>query len=200
MQLLLIFDFDNTLGDTYWPYGEGNIFRTKTLSDIQKATEIYEKYRRWPDDILVYPKLLEEFWILDPMKFFHEAEMEKQLYPDVVSFFEEIHGNTEIKTIILTTGDEDFQKLKLSITGVDILVDEVFITRNRDKHTHIRTLVEKYHPAMTFFTDDRIRDMKSTDFDFPITIFEMDRTGEKMGENVIHSLHELPLARFLWKK
>lgn len=44
--ILFIFDFDNTLGDTYGPYGEGNIFRTKTLSDVDKATEIYQKYRR----------------------------------------------------------------------------------------------------------------------------------------------------------
>lgn len=44
--ILFIFDFDNTLGDAYGPYGEGNIFRTKTLADVEKATEIYEKYRR----------------------------------------------------------------------------------------------------------------------------------------------------------
>ena len=41
--LLFILDFDNTLGDNYGPFGEGNIFRTKTLPDIEKATEIYEK-------------------------------------------------------------------------------------------------------------------------------------------------------------
>jgi hypothetical protein len=44
--ILFIFDFDNTLGDAYGPYGEGNIFRTKTLPDVAKATEIYQKYRR----------------------------------------------------------------------------------------------------------------------------------------------------------
>ncbi len=44
--ILFIFDFDNTLGDAYGPYGEGNIFRTKTLVDTEKATEIYAKYRR----------------------------------------------------------------------------------------------------------------------------------------------------------
>ena len=43
---LFIFDFDNTLADTYGSYGEGNIFRTKTLPDVEMATEIYEKYRR----------------------------------------------------------------------------------------------------------------------------------------------------------
>jgi hypothetical protein len=44
--ILFIFDFDNTLGDAYGAYGEGNIFRNKTLPDVEKATEIYEKYRR----------------------------------------------------------------------------------------------------------------------------------------------------------
>ena len=114
--------------------------------------------------------------------------MGQQLYPDVIPFLTEIQLNESIKTVILTTGDEDFQRLKLAVTGVDTLVHEVFITRNRDKHAHIRTLVEKYQPAMTFFIDDRIGDMKSTDFDFPITIFEMDRKHEKQGENIIHSL------------
>lgn len=43
---LLILDYDNTLADAYGEYGEGFIFRNKTLEDTEKATEIYAKYRR----------------------------------------------------------------------------------------------------------------------------------------------------------
>ena len=51
---LLILDYDNTLADVYGEYGEGYIFRNKTREDIQEATEIYEKYRRGPDTIVMF--------------------------------------------------------------------------------------------------------------------------------------------------
>ena len=186
--LLFIFDFDNTLGDAYGPYGEGNIFRTKTLPDVEKATEIYEKYRRGPDDIVAYPKLLEEYGIDDPRAFFINAGMPEQLYSDVVPFFIKLRGHSEIKTVILTTGDEDFQKLKLEITGVDCLVDDIVITRNRNKVEHIKKLIEKYAPEHTFVIDDRIN-FSAADFDTLITICEMDRAGKKDWPGIIHSLN-----------
>jgi hypothetical protein len=80
--------------------------------------------------------------------------------------------------VVLTTGDEDFQKLKTHITGVDTLVDEVYVTRSRNKIEHINKLIQKYQPEHTFFIDDRIH-MTSADFETPITIYEMDRGRTK---------------------
>lgn len=197
--ILFIFDFDNTLGDAYGPYGEGNIFRTKTLPDVAKATEIYEKYRRWPDDIVVYPKLLEEYGITNPHDFFINAGMPNQLYDDVVPFFIKLREYPEVASVILTTGDEEFQKLKTHITGVDNLVWEVYITRERNKIKHIKHLIEKYKPASTIFVDDRIN-LTESHFDTPITIYEMDRAWEKNGVHIIHGLDELPLEKILWTK
>lgn len=187
--ILFIFDFDNTLGDTYGPYGEGNIFRTKTLPDIERATEIYQKYRRWPDDIVVYLKLLEEYGITDPLAFFREAGMGQQLFPDVVNFLKGIQQNPEYKSVILTTGDEDFQKVKVALTGVDKLVNEVFVTRNRNKTESIKKIIEKYQPEHTIFIDDHIN-ISESDFDASITIYEMDRAHTKEWEFVIHKLDE----------
>ena len=187
MKILFISDFDNTLGDTYWPYWEGNIFRTKTLKDIAKATEIYEKYRRGPDDIVMYPSLLEAYAIKDPYKFFKKAGMDKQLFDDVVDALERLQHDDHVTTVILTTGDEEFQKLKTDVTWVDALVEEVYVTRDRNKIAHIHTLHEKYKPDMTVFLDDRIH-MTSDDFDFPIMILDMDRKWEKEGENVVHGM------------
>lgn len=197
--ILFIFDFDNTLGDTYGPYGEGNIFRTKTLPDVIKATEIYEKYRRWYDDIVVYPKLLEEYGILDPKEFFINAGMPNQLYDDVVPFFIKLREYPEVTSVILTTGDEEFQKLKTHITGVDTLVWEIYITRERNKIKHIKHLIEKYKPESTILVDDRIN-LTESHFDTPITLYEMDRACEKNGAHIIHNLDELPLEKILWTK
>lgn len=197
--ILFIFDFDNTLGDTYGPFWEGNIFRTKTLPDLVQATEIYEKYRRGDDDIVVYPKLLEEYEIANPEEFFVNARMPEQLYSDVVPFFIKLRWYAWVRTVILTTGDEDFQKLKAEITGVHRLVDEVYITRDRNKIIHIKELVKKYQPEFTVFVDDHIN-ISTADFETPIMIYEMDRAQQKTGEFVIHSLNELPLTSILWKK
>ena len=197
--ILFIFDFDNTLGDTYGPYGEGNIFRTKTLPDVEKATEIYEKYRRWTDDIVVYPKLLEEYGITDARKFFIDAGMDKQIFPDVIRFFQKLQQDQNIKIVILTAGDEVFQQLKLEITGIDKLVDEVYVTRERNKIKHIKHLIDKYKPAATIFVDDRIN-LSESHFDTPVTIYEMDRANKKSGDNIIHNLDELPLEKILWTK
>ena len=197
--ILFIFDFDNTLGDAYGPYGEGNIFRTKTLADVEKATEIYKKYRRWPDDILVYEKLLKELNIHNPEQFFINAGMPNQLFPDVIPFLTKLQTIPEVASVILTTGDEEFQKLKTHITGVDSLVWEVYITRERNKIKHIKHLIEKYKPESTIFVDDRIN-LTESHFDIPITIYEMDRAHEKNGTHIIHSLDELPLEKLLWIK
>ncbi len=196
--LLFIFDFDNTLGDTYGHYGEGNIFRTKTLPDVAKATEIYEKYRRWPDDIVEYSKLLEEYGITDPKEFFINSGMPNQLYDDVVPFFIKLREFPEITPVILTTGDEGFQKLKTHITWVDTLVSEIYITRERNKIKHIKTLIEKYQPEATVFIDDRIN-LSESHFDTPITIYEMDRANQKTWVSIIHNLSEIPVEKILWK-
>lgn len=196
---LFILDFDNTLGDTYGPFWEGNIFRTKTLPDVAKATEIYEKYRRGDDDIVVYPKLLEEYGITDPKQFFINAGLPNQLYDDVVPFFIKLREYTDVATVILTTGDETFQELKTHITGVDSLVWEIYITRVRNKIKHIKHLIEKYKPESTIFVDDRIN-FTGSHFDTPITIYEMDRAREKHGTHIIHSLNEIPLDQLLWIK
>lgn len=197
--ILFIFDFDNTLGDTYGPFGEGNIFRTKTLPDVAKATEIYEKYRRWPDDIVMYPKLLDEYGITDTRKFFIDAGMDKQIFPDVIWFFQKLRQYQNIKIVILTAGDEVFQQLKLEITGIGKLVDEVYVTRERNKIKHIKRLIDKYKPDTTIFVDDRIN-LSESHFDTPVTIYEMDRAHTKDGKQIIHNLDELPLKQLLWTK
>jgi len=193
---LFIFDFDNTLGDAYGRYGEGNIFRTRTLPNIEKATEIYEKYRRGDDDIVVYQRLLEEYGIADAKEFFIKTGMSEQLFSDVIPFFKKLRQDPEIKIVILTAGDEEFQKLKVEITGIDKFVDEVYITRERNKIKHIKHLIEKYRPESTIFVDDRIN-ITESHFDSPITIYEMDRSHTKDGKQVIHELSELPLEKLL---
>ena len=82
--------------------------------------------------------------------------MPNQLYDDVVPFFIKLREHPEIKTTILTTGDEDFQHLKVDVTGVDKLVDEIFITRKRNKAENIREIIAKYQPEKTIFIDDHI--------------------------------------------
>lgn len=123
--------------------------------------------------------------------------MPNQLYNDVVPFFIKLRefGDT-LKTTILTTGDEDFQHLKVTLTGVGKLVDEVFVTRKRNKAENIREIIKKYQPIHTIFVDDHIN-ITPADFDTPITIYEMDRARKKEGEYVIHGLDELPLERLV---
>lgn len=197
--ILFIFDFDNTLGDAYGPYGEGNIFRTKTLSDVNKATEIYQKYRRWPDDILVYEKLLKELEIHNPEQFFINAGMPNQLFPDVIPFLTKLQTLPNVKTVILTAGDEIFHEMKVRITGASKLVNQVIVTRIRDKTEIIRRIIAHYEPKNTIFVDDRIH-MTSSDFDTHITIYEMDRAHKKEWEFVIHELNDLPIEILLWTK
>lgn len=196
---LFIFDFDNTLGDAYGPYGEGNIFRTKTLPNVEKATEIYQKYRRWPDDILVYEKLLKELEIHNPEQFFINAGMPNQLFPDVVPFLTKLQSISNVKTVILTAGDELFHEMKVRITGASKLVNQVIVTRIRNKTEIIKRIIAHYEPESTVFVDDRIH-MTSADFDTPITIYDMDRARTKEWEFVIHSLDDLPLEKLLWTK
>lgn len=197
--LLFIFDFDNTLGDAYGPYGEGNIFRTKTLPDIEKATEIYQKYRRWSDDILVYEKLLKELNIHNPEQFFINAGMPNQLFPDVIPFLTKLQTIPNIKTVILTAGDELFHEMKVRITGASKLVNQVIVTRIRDKTEIIKRIIAHYEPESTIFVDDRIH-MTPADFDTSIAIYDMDRARTKEWEFVIHDLNELPLEKLLWTK
>lgn len=65
---------------------------------------------------MVYPKLLEEYGITDSKEFFINAGIPNQLYDDVVPFFIKLREFPEITPVILTTGDEEFQKLKTHIT------------------------------------------------------------------------------------
>lgn len=104
--------------------------------------------------------------------------MPKQLFTDVVPFFTKLRQYSHVKSTILTTGDEDFQKLKVDITGVDELVDEVFVTRKRNKAENIREIIAKYKPEKTIFIDDHIN-ITPSDFDTPITIYDMDRARTK---------------------
>lgn len=122
--------------------------------------------------------------------------MPNQLYDDVVPFFEKLKTYPEITTVILTAGDEEFQKIKLEITGIYELVNEVYITRERNKIKHIKHLIKKYKPESTIFVDDRIN-LTESHFDTPITIYEMDRAHEKNGTHIIHNLDELPLEKIL---
>lgn len=191
---LLILDYDNTLADVYGEYGEGYIFRNKTRETIQEATEIYEKYRRWPDTIVMFDALLEAYNIIDAHIFFEQNDMGKQLFVDTIPWLENLRKYIDIlKVVILTTGDEKLQEIKIDLTGLRNMVDEIVITQNRDKTWEIRKLIEKYHPEKTIFLDDRIY-MTEEDFDTPIQIIEMDRKWEKSGENIVHSLWEIPLS------
>jgi hypothetical protein len=88
----------------------------------------------------------------------------------------------------LTAGDEDFQKLKTHITWIDVLVWEIYITRERNKIKHIKEIIRKYQPEHTFFIDDNI-DITVSDFETPITIYEMDRAHKKTWPGIIHSLN-----------
>ncbi len=72
MKNLLILDYDNTLADAYGEFGEGFIFRNRTLDDTELASEIYAKYRRGPDDIVMFDALLEAYNITDALQFFKE--------------------------------------------------------------------------------------------------------------------------------
>ncbi len=191
---LLILDYDNTLADVYGEYGEGYIFRNKTREYIQEATEIYEKYRRGPDTIVMFDALLEAYNITDAHKFFEQNGMGKQLFVDTIPWLEELRKYTDVlKVVILTTGDEKLQEIKIDLTGLRNMVDEVVITRNRDKTWEIKKLIEKYNPKKTIFLDDRIH-MTEADFDTPIQIIEMDRKGEKSGKGIVHSLWEVPFS------
>lgn len=194
---LLILDYDNTLADVYGEYWEGYIFRNKTREDIQEGTEIYEKYRRGPDTIVMFNALLEAYDIPDAYRFFEQHGMGKQLFPDTVPWLEDLRKYTDaLKVVILTTGDEKLQEIKIDLTGLRDLVDEVVITRNRDKTWEIKKLIEKYNPEKTIFLDDRIH-MTEADFDTPIQIIEMDRNREKSGDSIVHSLWEISLTSLL---
>jgi FMN phosphatase YigB (HAD superfamily) len=105
--------------------------------------------------------------------------MSEQLYDDVVPFFIKLREHPEIQTVILTTGDEEFQRIKVHVTGVDSLVDEVFITRKRNKAENIREIIKQYQPMHTIFIDDHIN-ISPEDFDTPITIYEMNRANTKL--------------------
>lgn len=172
---LLILDYDNTLADVYGPYGEGYIFRHKTLESTELSTAIYEQYRRGPDTIVMFDALLDAYGIHDAHAFFEANDMGKQLFPDTIDWLRSLKNQKHLKTVILTTGDEKLQALKIDLTGLRDLVDEVVITRSRDKTEEIKKLIRKYEPQKTIFLDDRIH-MSESDFDTPIQIIEMDRS------------------------
>ena len=60
--------------------------------------------------------------------------MGKQLFVDTIPWLEELRKYTDVlKVVILTTGDEKLQEIKIDLAGLRDLVNEVVITRNRDK-------------------------------------------------------------------
>ena len=197
MAILVIFDYDRTLADADGPFGEWNIFRTKTMENIQEATAIYEKHRRGPDDIVEFQKLLEKFSIIDPMQFFLEANMNKQLFDDTLSSLIELQEYDDVFTVILTTWNESLQHIKTHLTWITNHVDEVYITRDRNKIEHIQNIYKKYQPDYTFFIDDSIH-MDQQDFDFPIQIIEMNRPGLWMKEYSVRELR--PVLEQIRKK
>ena len=109
------------------------------------------------------------------------------LKPFVISDFRANFGDD------LLSFSNELQEIKIDLTGLRDLVDEVVITRNRDKTWEIKKLIEKYNPEKTIFLDDRIH-MTEADFDTPIQIIEMDRKGEKSGKGIVHSLWEVPFS------
>lgn len=114
--------------------------------------------------------------------------MGKQLFDDTIAFLTELKKyNDRLYTMILTTGDEQLQDIKMKLTGMYDMVDEVRITRDRNKIAHIKQAIADIQPEKTFFIDDRIH-MTEADFDTPITIYEMDRKREKNGNGIIHEL------------
>ena len=130
-------------------------------------------------------KLLKELNIHHPEEFFIQAGMPNQLFPDVIPFLTKLQNTPNVKTVILTAGDELFHEMKVRITGASKLVNQVIVTRIRNKTDIIKRIIAHYEPESTVFVDDRIH-MTAADFDTPITIYEMDRTHKKEGEFVIH--------------
>ncbi len=123
----------------------------------------------------MFDKLLEAYAIDDAHGFFEKNDIGKQLFPDTVSWLEDLRKYKDaLHVVILTTGDEKLQAIKIDLTGMRNFVDEVVITRNRDKTEEIKKLIQKYNPDRTTFLDDRIH-MAEADFDTPIQIIEMDR-------------------------
>lgn len=126
----------------------------------------------------MYEKLLKELNIHNPEDFFINAGMPNQLFPDVVPFLTKLQGISNVKTVILTAGDELFHEMKVRITGASKLVNQVVVTRIRNKIEIIRRIIAHYEPESTIFVDDRIH-MTPADFDTPITIYDMDRARTK---------------------
>ncbi len=104
--------------------------------------------------------------------------MPNQLFPDVIPFLTKLQSTPNVKTVILTAGDELFHEMKVRITGAGKLVNQVVVTRIRNKIEIIRRIIAHYGPESTIFIDDRIH-MTPADFDTPITIYDMDRAHTK---------------------
>lgn len=105
--------------------------------------------------------------------------MPNQLFPDVIPFLTKLQNIPNVETVILTAGDELFHEMKVRITGASKLVNQVIVTRIRNKTEIIKRIIAHYEPESTIFVDDRIHMMTPNDFDTPITIYDMDRARTK---------------------
>jgi hypothetical protein len=104
-------------------------FALKLFLMSQRQQKFIEKYRRWHDDIVVYPKLLEEYGITDAKEFFINAGMSNQLYDDVVPFFIKLREYPDIAKLSYSPlVTRSFRNSKPTYYMSVILLSERFIS------------------------------------------------------------------------
>lgn len=91
--------------------------------------------------------------------------LQKYVFSDVPKFIESLRGGRNNKIIILSFGEDDFQRKKIEGSGLSSLVDEVIVTEKK-KADMLKGIVGKKEEKV-FFLDDRVQYMKEMKEIFP---------------------------------
>lgn len=167
---LFIFDFDDTLFDTQSL--KEDFFNMLASFDLPKK-EIQSSYKKFMDENrgLYIPnnhleKLLTEFKLKENFKnetlsWLQNLDFKKYVFIETMETLEKISKTNKI--ILLTKGDEEFQKLKIENCGLKKYFDEIHIVKN-NKEDFVRN--QNYSGEIYFINDKESENKKISD-EFP---------------------------------
>ncbi len=186
----IYFDFDRTLFDTkafleelYQILKKHNIpidlFDKIRLEDKDNGFNCFRILEKLKDNYSFNSSLyvdLEHLLECDSRYLFNDSE-------ELLKYLKEHH----YQLILLTKGDDDFQKAKIDNTNIDDYFDDIIVTNN-----HKGELDIYYH---AIFIDDNYEELESIMKNNPIKVIHIDRYSKDKNNDkrflTIHSLKEL---------
>ncbi|MBW2999226.1 HAD family hydrolase [Candidatus Woesearchaeota archaeon] len=200
---VISFDLDETLVDKdfdmiIWYTEIPRLYSEKYKIPFEEAKiEVVSEYKRLKDhhrwtDIEFW---FDHFGLKDWRKLMDGLKYKIRLYPDSIPLLEKM--KKDFKLIIITQAERKFIELKIKVENLGKYFLDIFSTASDFKQLEkSEAIYLKILEKLKIKPEELVHIGDHYDFDYKvprklgINAFLLDRSGEKKGENMVHSLRE----------